>query len=101
MKTMASAISTDVPFLPRNPPVSLHFREDSPDRLYAKRLGPRPPRFAKLLVPWEGLPPLFAGIECTAGRYVDRCAEVWESVRPCRRTFKLARNIELLRKCKA
>jgi hypothetical protein len=45
-------------------------RRPSPDRLYAKRLGPRPPRFAKLLVPWEGLPPLFAGIDCTVATLI-------------------------------
>jgi hypothetical protein len=56
-----------------------------------------------LLVPWEGLPLLFAGIDCTAGRYIDRCAEVWESVRLSLPPHleAVARNIELLRKCKA
>ena len=56
-----------------------------------------------LLVPWESLPPLFAGIDCIAGRYVDRCAEVWELVRLSLPPHlqAVARNIELLRKCKA
>jgi hypothetical protein len=55
-----------------------------------------------LLVPWER-PPLFAGINCTAERYIDHCADVWESIRlsvPLH-LQGIARNIELLRKCKA
>src|SRR6266404_366076 len=56
-----------------------------------------------LLVPWERLPPMFAGTDCTAGRYIPHCADVWESVRlsvPLH-LQAVARNIELLRKCKA
>jgi hypothetical protein len=56
-----------------------------------------------LLVPWELLPALFAGIDCTAGRYIDHCAKVWESVRSTLEPHlqDVARNVELLRKCKA
>ena len=55
-----------------------------------------------LLVPWER-PPLFAGINCTAERYIDHCADVWELIwlSVPLHLQGVAWNIELLRKCKA
>ena len=131
VKTMASAISTDIPFLPDHPLHETHIQN------YSKRRGAHDYSVAlngsisenqpledsvrgghpqtdsmqndlalgllALLVPWERLPPLFAGIDCTAGRYIDHCAEVWESIRLSLPDHlqAVARNMELLRKCKA
>ncbi|KAN0083203.1 hypothetical protein V8E54_002291 [Elaphomyces granulatus] len=159
VKTMASAISTDIRFLPEHPLHEIHIQNYSErrgandysvtftssvlgtspwriasvaairgghsDRLHAERLGPRISAgesinllsllkhfnsvkgiifcLLALLVPWERLPPLFAGIDCIAGRYIDHCADVWELIwlSVPLHLQGVAWNIELLRKCKA
>ena len=131
VKTMASAISTDIPFLPDHPRHETHVQNYSESRgandysvafnstisdnqpLEDSVRGGHPQTdsmqndlalgLLALLVPWERLPPLFAGIDCAAGRYIDHCAEVWESIKLSLPLHlqDVARNIELLRKCKA
>jgi hypothetical protein len=100
VKTMASAISTDIPPHIQNhskrraandysvaeaslkPAPGQRPRRPSPDRLYAKRLGLG---LLALLVPWEGLPLLFTGppvVTSMSTRPLNPVTGVWTSI-PC------------------
>jgi len=131
VKTMASALTSDIPFLPDHPLHESHMQNYSERRCandysvaFSSTVSENQPLedsvrgghpqtdcmqndlalgLLGLLVPWEHLPPLFTGIDCTAGGYVSHCAEVWESVKSSLPLHlqDVARNFELLRKSKA
>jgi helitron helicase-like protein/PIF1-like helicase len=131
VKTMASATSADIPFLPEHPRYETHVQNFSErraandysvafnssvsenQRLEDSVRGGHPTTdsmqndlalgLLALLVPWERLPPLFTGIDCGDGRYIHHCAKVWDSIKLSLPPHlqDVARNCELLRKCKA
>ena len=131
VKTMASATSADILFLPDHPRYETHVQNYSVSRaandysvafnstisdnqpLEDSVRGGHPTTdsmqndlalgLLALLVPWEQLPPLFIGIDCAAGRYIDHCAKIWDTIKLSLPAHlqEVARNCELLRKCKA